>query len=338
MTTQNAHAYIRKLTANTVPSMRYDGSQPFTAWQAAAREKLQELLGLPLEKGGDAIRIISKSESPDFTRIDFTYESEPGYEVSAALLRPAAAQGLLPVVICLQGHSTGMHISLGEPHYEGDAESIAGGRDFALQTVRNGYCGVVIEQRYMGTAGHGKNGKPSCQTDNESTASLMLGRTAIGERVWDVSRLIDILCLHFSDVIDPARIGCMGNSGGGTTTYYATCMDERIHLAIPSCSVCTYDDSIMAMYHCPCNFVPHIRKYFDMGDLGGLIAPRNLIVVCGQEDRIFPLVGVRKCFADIHAFYTALEKEECCYLVEGAGGHRFYPDEAWPLACRMLNE
>ena len=338
MSTQNAHAYILQLTAATVPSMRYDGIQPFDAWQHTAREKLGELLGLPLLKGSDEIHILRKSRGESFTRTDFTFESEPGYEVSAAFLCPDNMQQPLPVVICLQGHSTGMHISLGEPHYERDAKSIAGGRDIALQAIRNGYCAVAIEQRYMGTSGHGETGQPSCQTHNESTAALMLGRTAVGERVWDVSRLIDILCLHFADVIDSTRIACMGNSSGGTTTYYAACMDERIHLAIPSCSVASYDQSIMAIYHCPCNFVPNIRRYFDMGDLGGLIAPRPVIVVCGVEDPIFPLPGVHKGFDDIRGAYTHLQLEENCRLVEGNGGHRFYPDETWPLARRMLQK
>lgn len=336
MSTQNAHAFIRRLTAATVPSRRYDRTQPFDAWQAATYQKLEELLGLPLQKGSDDIHIVRETAEKGFTRTDFTFESEPGYEASAAFLRPAGAQGALPVVICLQGHSTGMHISLGEPQYEKDAQSIAGGRDFALQAVRNGYCAAVLEQRYMGTAGHGEGGKPSCQTDNESMATLMLGRTSIGERVWDVSRLIDMLCLHFASAVDPARIACMGNSGGGTTTYYAACMDQRIHLAIPSCSVSTYDSSIMAMHHCPCNFIPHIRRYYDMGDLGGLIAPRPLIVVCGQQDRIFPIDGVRECFARIRSLYDAHGSAGECLLVEGTEGHRFYPDEAWPLIRRIL--
>lgn len=180
MSTQNAHAYILQLTAATVPSMRYDGIQPFDAWQHTAREKLGELLGLPLLKGSDEIHILRKSRGESFTRTDFTFESEPGYEVSAAFLCPDNMQQPLPVVICLQGHSTGMHISLGEPHYERDAKSIAGGRDIALQAIRNGYCAVAIEQRYMGTSGHGETGQPSCQTHNESTAALMLGRTDAG--------------------------------------------------------------------------------------------------------------------------------------------------------------
>ena len=130
----------------------------------------------------------------------------------------------------------------------------------------------------------------------------------------------------------------MGNSGGGTTTFYAACYDKRIRLAMPSCAVCTYDDSIMAMYHCPCNFVPNIRKYFDMGDLGGLIVPRPMVVVCGKDDPIFPLHGVKKSFDVIKKAYKKMGKEDLCRLVIGDGGHQFFPEDAWPVAKKLLNK
>ena len=93
----------------------------------------------------------------------------------------------------------------------------------------------------------------------------------------------------------------------------------------------------MAMNHCPCNFIPGIRKYFDMGDLGGLIAPRPFVMVCGVEDPIFPLEGVQESFAVMKAAYTSQGKEELCRLVIGNGGHQFYPDDAWPIAKMLLN-
>ena len=43
---------------------------------------------------------------------------------------------------------------------------------------------------------------------------MMLGRTMIGERCWDVSRAIDVL--EALPEVDAARIAVMGNSGGGT--------------------------------------------------------------------------------------------------------------------------
>ena len=127
----------------------------------------------------------------------------------------------------------------------------------------------------------------------------------------------------------------MGNSGGGTTAFYASCLDERIKLSMPSCSVCTFEDSIIAMRHCCCNYIPNIRKYFNMGDLGALVAPRRLVVVCGTDDPIFPLSGVEKSFETIKGAYYRLGVPENTVLVKGKGGHQFYPDDAWPVVHKL---
>ena len=105
--------------------------------------------------------------------------------------------------------------------------------------------------------------------------AMLMGRTLIGERIWDISRAIDIL-EHFSE-IDMERVAIIGNSGGGTVAFYAACMDERIKVVMPSCSVCTYKCSTTATRHCTCNYILGTAKYFDMGDLSCLIAPRKLI-------------------------------------------------------------
>ena len=124
---------------------------------------------------------------------------------------------------------------------------------------------MTLEQRGMGIRGGNENG-PQCHVP--AMTSLLIGRTMIGERVWDISRAIDVLEKHFPQV-DSAKVLCLGNSGGGTATFYAACMDERIKGAVPSCAVCTYKASIAAQYHCVCNFIPNIASYFDMGDLAG---------------------------------------------------------------------
>lgn len=298
---------------------------------------MEELLGLPFEKCEDMFEITGRSEEDGYSRIDFEFQSEEGYFVPCNLLIPAGEVKPRPGVICLQGHSTGKHISIGVPKFEGDADSIAGGRDFAIRAVKEGCCAIAMDQRYMGEAGQNESGSPACISLNEGMAALLVGRTAIGERVWDVMRLIDVIYAHFAEFIDTERLICMGNSGGGTVTFYASCMDERIRFSMPSCAVCTYEASIMAMNHCPCNFIPGIRRYFNMGDLGGLIAPRPLVTVCGKEDPIFPLDGVEESFALVQMAYKQFRKEDACQLVKGDGGHQFYPDEAWPVMKRLLS-
>lgn len=329
---------IRKLTKDIKPAMAYEKGMNVQVWRQEAKKKLEELLGLPLGECHGHFRITGEKVCDGYTQYDFTFQSEPGYYVPCVLLAPDNASGPLPVAICLQGHSTGMHISLGEAKYPGDQKTIDGGRDFAVRAVKEGFYAITMEQRYMGVCGSSENGAPACSgsVENAAMPSLLLGRTAIGERVWDVMRLIDVIEEELTPYIDSEKIILMGNSGGGTVTFYASCLDERIHLAMPSCAVCTYDDSIIAMNHCPCNYIPGIRRYFNMGDLGVLIAPRPFVLVCGEKDPIFPLEGVKKSFETIKSAYESMGKNGNCHLVIGNGGHQFYPDDAWPVAKELL--
>lgn len=328
--------YIQHYAQNTKPLMAFEDHTNVKEWQKSAHEKLEELLGLPLAACESDLRILEEKQGEKYKSIMFEFQSEPGYYVPCTLLVPNGIEKPIPGVICLQGHSTGAHISLGIPKFEGDSEDIAGGRDFAVRAVQEGFCAIAMEQRYMGTMGQTPDGNPACSKKLAAMATLLFGRTAIGERVWDISKLIDVIEEKFGKYIDPQKIICMGNSGGGTATFYASCYDKRISMSIPSCAVCTYDDSIIAMKHCGCNYIPGIRKYFNMGDLGCLIAPRPLVIVCGVEDKIFPLHGVEASYEVTKKAYQKMGKEELCHLVKGNGGHRFYPDDAWPIAKRMI--
>jgi dienelactone hydrolase len=333
----DSHQLILSHAASTTPALHFDGSQKLDVWQAEARAKLNELLCLPLEHCDSAFEITEQLDQGTHTEIKFTFQSEPGYFIPCHLLVPKEADKPRPVVICLQGHSTGKHISLGQKKYECDTDEKLKTRDFARQAVQNGFCAVVFDQRYMGVAGLTETGAPHCLQSYSAQSAILMGRTPIGERVWDIMRLIDLMEDKLTQYIDTKKIICLGNSGGGTATFYAACMDERISLAVPSCAVCTYEQSIMAMFHCACNYIPHIRKYFDMGDLGCLIAPRPLVVVSGMFDKIFPISGAEASFAIIKSAYEQVGKGNLCRMVKGDGGHQFYPDEAWPIIHELLN-
>ena len=335
MKASDSFDYVRKIASKTEPKFRYNVEENFDECQKKGKDKLAELLGLPFEKCDDNFEIEYKKDCNDYSEIRFTFTSEEDYVVPCHILMPKASQELLVPVICLQGHSTGMHISLGKPKYENDSEMIGSGdRDFAVRTVKAGCAAIVMEQRYMGECGGSEKG-PGCLSEATAMNSLLYGRTAIGERVWDVMRLIDVMEKYF-DCFDMSKLICLGNSGGGTTTFYAACLDERISCAVPSCAVCAYKDSIGAMFHCCCNYVPHIAKYFDMGDLGGLIVPRGLIVVNGENDPIFPKCGVNETVEIIKNFYTLQNCEENFEHLTGNGGHRFYADIAWDAIRKIV--
>ncbi|MBQ4089310.1 MAG: acetylxylan esterase [Clostridia bacterium] len=306
----------------------YKEGMDFDAWQASAREKLGELLGMDtFEKCDDALEIEWMNEEIDYTELRLSYNTEKNFRAAAHLLIPANIQQKVPVMICLQGHSKGMHISLGRPIYPGDEDSINGGdRDFAVQAIREGYAAFVMEQRGFGECGGDETG-PKCH--QPSAAAMLLGRTLIGERVWDVSRSIDIMEKYFPQ-LDMSRIAIMGNSGGGTTTIYAAAMEERIAAAMPSCAFCGFKESIGVQHHCICNYVPGIMRWFDMGDLAGLIAPRPLVIVNGKEDGIFPVDSARKQYAVANSIFEAAGASDKCVHVIGSEGHRFYAALGWP--------
>jgi cephalosporin-C deacetylase-like acetyl esterase len=213
------------------------------------------------------------------------------------LLLPDDGKATHPVAITLQGHSTGFHNSVGILKYEGDEEYQETRGKFAVQAVKRGYATLALEQRAMGerkTKNAYGGGVVMCT--HLAVKAMHLGRTLLGERVWDVSKAIDALSFFKDRGLDLDKIVLTGNSGGGTMSFYAAAFDERIKISAPSCAFCSYESSIMSIFHCPCNYLPGAMRYFEMGDLACAIAPRRLIVVAGQEDRIFPIAGVREAY------------------------------------------
>lgn len=325
--TKNSHAYEYSAFLKTEPSMRYDGKEPFADWQARARKKLSELLGLPLASGKCEAAMEYKREQKTHIEYRFTVETEPGYAVPCHLLVPKGAETPIPLTVCLSGHGGGMHVALGQPKCEVDERALASWphRAMAKRAISEGRAALVIEARNFGESsleGYGT----SCT--EAAKIAILCGRTVIGERVHDVSRALDAVDKAFPE-IDMKNIVATGNSGGGTATYYLACMDERITAAMPSCSICDFESSIAAMPHCLCNHIPSIRRYFEMGDLGGLIAPRVLIIATGKEDEIFPLEGAKKTFEKIRTLYKAAEAEDRCVLCVGEKGHLNYADLLW---------
>ena len=333
----NAKDYLLQKVQSLQPELAYDEGVSHVEWRAKATAKLKELLGLPFHQCPAQFTVTGRRSAAEYERIDFEFQSEKGLYIPCTMLKPLGQKEPLPTVICLQGHSSGKHISLGEAVYEGDERKIPGS-DFALQAVREGYCAVAMDQRYMGVSEHDKNGNPGCIINNSALAAAMIGRTAIGERVWDIQRLIDVMEKYLSEYVDKNRILCMGNSGGGTASFYAAALEERICMAVCSCGVCSYEESIMAIAHCSCNHIPGIRKYFDMGDIGCLIAPRELLMVSGEKDEIFPIDGARKSYEKIRQAYRKLGREENIVFRIGDGGHRFYPDIVWPIVHSKIDE
>ncbi len=329
----NSHRYEFENLKNAEPLLRFSRDKDFCAWKVEVRKKLTELLGLPLKACDPLLEIEYEKACDGYTEYRFTVQTEPDYFVPCHLLVPSGVEEKYPLTVCLSGHGGGMHIALGVVKTQNDAESLEEWphRAMGLRSVSEGRAALVIEARNFGESS--LNGYGTSCTEAAKIAILM-GRTVIGERVWDAMRILDAVAESF-DRIDMTDIVCTGNSGGGTATYYLACMDERITAAAPSCSICTYEESIAAMTHCMCNHIPAVRKYFEMGDLAGLIAPRKLVIAAGVKDSIFPIDGTKRTFEQIKSIYRAANAEDNCALVIGDKGHLNYADLLWQKLHEM---
>ena len=325
----------RHLMSKTTQSLSYDGGD-VKQWQNRLRKKLRQLLGeMPEERCPLRARRLWKRKHPLGTIEKVVFTSEPFCDVPAYVCLPETTKPPYRFMICLQGHSTGMHNSIAvQREDETKPCKVEGDRDFALGCMSRGIAALCIEQRAFGERREQKQEQVSTHGCHDATMhALMLGRTLMGERVYDVDRGIDYL-VERGDA-DTRNIGVMGNSGGGTISVFSAALLKRIAFAMPSCYFCTFKDSIMSIYHCADNYIPGLLQYAEMSDVMGLFAPKPVVLVAGREDPIFPINATRRAFQKLKTIYRACGAEDRCRLVVGKGGHRFYADDAWPV---MLGE
>lgn len=322
----------------TKPSLSYRGGDVLK-WQARLRRRLRVLLGIPSGKRVPLdVRSLWKRQAADCSIEKIVFTSEPCCDVPAYVCLPHGAKPPFAFAICLQGHSTGMHNSIAvDQNDESKTVPVKPGRDFAVQCMRLGIGALCIEQRSLGERAE----KSQAWVAEHSTChdaamhALALGRTLVGERVYDVDRALDYLASRGD--VNMGAVGVMGNSGGGTVSLFAAAMLLRLAWAMPSGCFCTARDSIMTIFHCDDNYIPGLLPVADLPDVLGLFAPRPVVVVSGDEDKIFPIAGARSEFRRLKAIYAACSASARCHHAIGHGGHRFYPDDAWPVMMKEIN-
>jgi dienelactone hydrolase len=327
----------RQVMSQIVPSLRYDGGDVHK-WQTRLRRKLRQLVGdMPKTRCPLRPRLLWERNHPLGTIEKIAFRAEPYADVLAYVCLPRDVEPPYTFMICLQGHSTGMHNSIAvQLEDESKPHEVKGDRDFALGCMSRGIAALCIEQRAFGERCEQKQEHLAPHPCHDATMqALMLGRTLIGERVYDVDRGIDYLKQRGD--ADMSRIGVMGNSGGGTISVFSAALLPRIAFAMPSCYFCTFRESIMSIYHCADNYIPGLLKYAEMADVMGLFAPKPVVIVAGKDDDIFPIGATRRAFRDLQQIYKACRAAARCHLIVGAGGHRFYAEDAWPVMLEEIN-
>lgn len=334
-------AYSRQRHAEAPLRLRFNASTPAAAraWQRKLRLKVTELVGgFPQVPTPLKPRIVETKDFPTYTREKIFFTSREGMEVLAYLLKPKAVAGRQPVMICVPGHGRGVDDIVGIDDKGQPRTDKAGYQaDFAIQFVEQGIAALAIEPLAFGyrrdpiNVARGITAN-SCQP--AAGAALLFGETMIGWRAYDVMRAIDYI--ETRKDLNASRVGCVGISGGGTCTLFATALDTRIQAAMISGYLCTFRDCILSLAHCMDNYVPGILNWAEMSDVAGLIAPRPLFTETGQLDRIFPLPGFEQAWDETSKVYKVFGASAALGKEVHPGAHVFHGVKGVPFISGYL--
>jgi dienelactone hydrolase len=152
--------------------------------------------------------------------------------------------------------------------------------------------------------------------------SALLGRNTATYRVWDGMRALDYLQSRAE--IDGGRIGCTGNSGGGTLTSYLMALDDRVVCAAPSCYLTTMRrlNETIGPQDAEQNIFGQIGFGLDHPDYILIRAPQPTLVCCATRD-FFDISGTWDCFRQAKRFYARLGFAERVNLIETDATHGF---------------
>jgi dienelactone hydrolase len=312
-------------------------------WQGRLRAELTTLLGgFPAQACDLSPRVLDEYPEDDFTCQKIAIQTRLGEYMPCRVLLPSAQAGApLKPVIALHGHGTwgGAAIVKSPVDPLGTALNQQLNYDYAGQLAKRGYMVFVPELRGFGErleAPEYREGEAqwisSCYP--VSVNALLLGKTLLGLRVYDVMRLIDYIRTRPERLAE--TLGCVGLSGGGMVTLFTAALDLRITCAVVSGYFNTFRDSIMAVRHCLCNFVPRMARAAEMVDIAGLVAPRPLLIETGTQDPIFPTRATQQAYIDLQKVYTVFGAAHNLDIDIFKGEHAWSGAKAYDWLARSL--
>lgn len=334
---------LNELKAEAVPSFaaRLESPEAFMAWRPSAREALAQALGLDGEASanGQGAQEAGTRDRGDLLETRLYLDRADGVRIPLYHLRSADGPRKRGRILVFHGHNPNVQYCLGNyPDAETAERFRAKDNHYAEGLARAGWEVFAVEQQGFGerqtarkTSLHDGTIASSCRDLSIQYAAV--GKTLLGERVRDGMAVLDFLQ---SGAEAGSLTGVTGNSGGGTTALWLAALDERVDVCVPGSYLCRFRDSIYAVPHCDCNYVPGILNLVEMGDLAALVAPRPFCAIHGKSDPIFPVEGTRSAFATVQAAYDVLQKPGHCRLALHEGAHAYRIADAVDWFDRFL--
>ena len=251
-------------TAARTNWMGADFKAPATAdaWRCRADEVRRQILvslGLwPMPPRSDLRpKVYGKVGRDGYTIEKVVLETLPGFYLSGNLYRPAQVDGRIPAVLCPHGHWPEGRVNV----------------DVQARCVGWAKLGAVVFLYDM--VGYADSKPFGHEFLNPRLNRWGLSLPTL--QTWNSIRALDWVA-GLPDV-DAARIGCTGESGGGTQTFLLAAIDPRIAVSAP---VVMVSDSFQG--GCVCENAAGLRHGTDNVEFAALAAPRPQKFVGAKGD------------------------------------------------------
>lgn len=308
-----AKAAAKKGTAAADQPVR-DPAEVWTSYQQRMRKLFVDQLGgfpprTPLEP-----QVVGRIACDGYTVEKVIFQSQPRHYVTALFYLPQGKPPF-PGVLVPCGHSD-----------NGKAMDVY--QRACLVLVKNGFAVLCYDPIDQGERFQllDPQGKPLVRGTMAhclaGVGSILVGRNTAMFRIWDGMRSLDYLAGR--PEVDPKRLGCTGNSGGGTLTSYLMALDERIVAAAPSCYLTTLGRLLHTIgpQDAEQNIFGQVALGMDHADYVLMRAPRPTLLCTATRD-FFDISGAWDTFRQAKRCYTAMGFAERVDLIETEAQHGF---------------
>jgi cephalosporin-C deacetylase-like acetyl esterase len=274
---------------------------------------VESLGGFPAKTPLNA-RVVGKLQGEGFHVEKVIYESRPDHHVTANLYLPDG-KPRFPGVLLPCGHSS-------------NGKAVEAYQRAAILMAKNGLAVLCYDPIGQGERNQilDRQGKPIVSNTTEHTllgiGALLVGRSTASYRIWDGMRSLDYLASR--PEIDPKRLGCTGNSGGGTLTAYLMALDDRIAAAAPSCYITSLERLLATIgpQDAEQNITGQIAFGMDHADYLTMRAPRPTLMCVATQD-FFDIDGAWKSFREAKLLYGLIGHGERMSIFEYNDKHGF---------------
>jgi dienelactone hydrolase len=242
------------------------------------------------------------------------FESRPGHHVTALLYLPEGAESV-PGVLVPCGHSN-------------NGKAAESYQRVCILLARSGMAALCYDPIGQGEriqwldeqGGPAVAGGSTTEHTLAGVGALLVGWQTATYRVWDGLRALDYL--ESRPEVDPKRLGCTGNSGGGTLTAYLMALDDRIAAAVPSCYITSLERLFRTIgpQDAEQNITGQVAAGMDHADYVIMRAPRPTLLCVGTQD-FFDIQGSWETFREVKLIYGRLGYGERVDLFESDEPH-----------------